>query len=335
MPGRASAAARLAGGIALLLASAASADMSAIDPAQPVRVRNMAPAAFVYGLPAPQGPALGAGERALALHVEHANNFTGRRTDGVAVRLDGSTTVTSLAFRQGVGGWEWGVEVPFVHHGGGFTDRFIDDFHDLLGFPDGGRSRAPRNVLSYRVASGGETLIDIERSGGGLGDVRAWGGYRLAAGAARHASVRAQLKLPSGDADDLFGSGAADLSLWAELSDGRWLDALGVTVTLMGGLTVPGRGDVLGDRQRDAVLSGHLGLHYPLSHRLVLRAQLDGHTELLDTGVRAVGGASLQGTLGGSVMLPGRLRLDLALAEDLVTRSAPDVVFLVSLGRRW
>jgi hypothetical protein len=154
--------------------------VGAVDADAPLRVRNLAPAAIVYGLPAPQGVILAPGERGLALHIEHANNFTARNRDGVEVFFDGSTTVASVAFRQGLRErWEWGVEVPLVDHSGGFTDRFIDNFHDLFGFPDGGRSGAPRNRLQYRIAVDGETLLDIERRRRGLGDLRIWGGYRL------------------------------------------------------------------------------------------------------------------------------------------------------------
>jgi hypothetical protein len=310
--------------------------VGAVDADAPLRVRNLAPAAIVYGLPAPQGVILAPGERGLALHIEHANNFTARNRDGVEVFFDGSTTVASVAFRQGLRErWEWGVEVPLVDHSGGFTDRFIDNFHDLFGFPDGGRSGAPRNRLQYRIAVDGETLLDIERRRRGLGDLRIWGGYRLMETTRRSAALRAQLKLPTGDVDDLAGSGAADLALWAELTERGWLDRLGVTVTLMGGLLFPGDGDLLASRQRATVAVGHLGLHYPLGERVVVRAQVDGHSKLLDTGTRQLGGASLQGTLGGSIALPRGLRLDLALSEDMIVNSAPDVVFLVSLGRRW
>lgn len=309
---------------------------AAAEPDGPLRVRNLAPAALIYGLPAPQGPALRPGERTLALHVAHANNFTSGLTDRLEVFVDGSTTVASVAFRQGVSErWEWGAELPLVHHGGGFTDRFIDSFHGLFGFPDGGRDGSPRNQLRYRIVADGETLLDIETRRHGLGDVRLQGGYRLAATPQRSATLRAQVKLPTGDFDDLTGSGAADLALWAELTERDWLDRFGVTVTLMGGVTLPGQGDLLRSRQRDVVAVGHLGLAYPLGQRVVLRAQIDGHSELLDTGVRQLGGASLQGTLGGSIALPGRLQLDLALSEDLIVGSAPDVVFVVSLGRRW
>lgn len=308
----------------------------AASAADPLRVRNLAPASFLYGLAAPQGRALAAGERQLALHVEHANNFTARRTGALDVYLDGSTTVASLAYRQGLGErWEWGLEVPLVHHGGGFTDGFIDDFHELFGFPDGGRDAAPRHRLDYRISAAGAPLVDIGSRRRGIGDVRLWGGYRLATGGDRDAAVRGLVKLPSGDVDDLTGSGAADAALWVELADRAWLAALGTTVTMMAGVTAPGDGDLLRARQRDLVASAHVGLHRPVGERVVLRAQLDGHSEVLDTGIRALGGAALQGTLGATVLLARSWRLDLALSEDVVTKSAPDVVFLVSLGRRW
>jgi hypothetical protein len=119
-----------------------------------------------------------------------------------------------------------------------------------------------------------------------------------------------------------------------ELVDAAWLDAIGTTVTVMAALTALGGGELAPAAQREVAVSGHLGLHYPLTRSVTLRAQLDGHSEVLDTGMKQVSGWALLGTLGGTIGFGRRTWLDLGLSEDLTGDSASDVVFLVTLGAR-
>lgn len=301
----------------------------------PLRVRNLAPATYLFGLPRPLGESLAPGAAELTFSVEHANNFTAQVSDDLAVLFDGSTTVSSLALRRGAGQrWEWGLEVPFVHHSGGFTDGFIEDFHDLFGFPEANRKDVPRGRLEYRVLYRGEELINVTDEGGHLGDVRGWFGYRLLENPARQLAVRAMVEAPTGRTDDLTGSDGTDVTAALELVEHGWLAALDTSVTMMAAVTAPEQSGPLSELQKDLVLSGHLGVHYALTPRIALRAQLDGHSDVIDSGVSAFGGAALLGTLGGSFTLSQATRLDVGLVEDLTPDHAPDVVFLLNLSAR-
>lgn len=299
----------------------------------PLRVRNLSPLTRLYGLPRPLGD-LPSATAELSLTVEHSNNFSAVADDGLTVVFDGSTTVTSLALRgRAAERWEWGVEVPLVHHGGGFTDGFIEGFHDVFGFPNANREAVPHDRLEYRIEDADGTLVNVDEPRRHLGDVAAWIGYRVHHGPQRQVVARSMLELPSGRIDDLSGSETTDVSAWMELVDRRSLAALDSILTVAGGVTVPGSGALLAGRQADAVGFAHLGVHYPLTRRLTLRAQLDGHTDVIDTAARVARGA-LMGTLGGSVGLSRSLRLDLAVVEDLSPHDAPDVVFLITLDAR-
>lgn len=304
-------------------------------PALPLQVRNLSPVTRLFGLPRALGGIPEPGRLEASLQVEHANNFAADVDEDVAVLFDGSTTVTSLALRRRLGTrWEWGMELPYVHHGGGFTDGFIEGYHELLGLPDGDRDGVSRDRIDYRVVYRGEEVISVTGADGSLGDARLWLGYRVHAGPGREAVVRGMLELPTGEAADLSGSGSTEGALWLELVDGRWLAALNVTMTLAAGVTFPGESE-LGLPQRDLAGSAHLGLHYPLSGRVTLRAQLDGHTAVIDVESTPLGAGALLGSLGGSVRLTPALALDLALVEDLTPDRAPDVVFLTSLRARF
>ncbi len=303
---------------------------------RPLPVRNLAPVTWLYGLPRPTGPMLAAGVTAVSLTVEHSNNFAGAAAGDVRVIFDGSTTVLSPTVRRSVGArWEWCVQVPMVFQSGGFTDAFIEHYHDLFGFPQQHRDEVPRNRLLYRIESGGDTPVNVTRDSRHVGDVRGWIGYRLVDSPGRQAVLRAMVELPTGRMKDLSGSGTTDTAAWVELADSRWLRAAGVTVTLMGGLAAPGQGDLLAGRQRRVVFSGHLGLHRPLGRRVVLRAQLDANSDVFHSSLAPLGRGAILGTLGGSVALSRAVQLDLGVIEDLTTQRAPDVTFLLSLGTRF
>ncbi len=304
--------------------------------AGPLAVRNLSPVAQTFALPRALGPVLPPRAGALALHVEHANNFTANRDGETWAYLDGTTTVTTLSVRRGWGNrLEWGLEVPLVVHSGGATDGLIDGFHDLFGLPDGGRDGASRNVLDYRLVREGQTLARVDAAEQHLGDVRALLGVRLPDQPGRQSALRAAVELPTGRAGNLTGSDAVDVALWWETRDRRWLERLGVTVTIMGGVAFPGDGPLPGDMRRPVVFAGHLGLHYPLRPALSVHAQLDGHSDLADTPIPQLGDRALLGTLGATWRWPSSRWLALAVVEDLTTRSAPDVVFKLSMGSRF
>ena len=303
---------------------------------EPLRVRNASPVTQLFGLPRMLGPLAQADHLELTLLLEHGNSFTGRVAGSSALVMDGSTTVASLALRGGAGArWEWGLEVPYVHHGGGFTDGFIEEFHDLFGFPDGARHAAPRNRLDYRVIDEGGTVVEITGSEGHLGDVRAWVGYRVHRTPGREAVLRMMIEAPTGEVEDLSGSESTDAALWLELVDVRALERLNTTITLAAGVTAPGGGGVLAEERHDLVPHAHLGLHYPLGRRVTLRGQIEGHADVADSRVPHLAEGGLLGTLGSSIRLSPEWRLDLALVEDLTPHRAPDVVFVIMLGARW
>lgn len=317
--------------LALMPAAAGAETGESASIADPLEVRNLSPVTQLFGLPRAQGRMASPGELETSLLVEHANNFTADADGDTAVLFDGTTTVTSLTMRGAFRTrWEWGLALPYVHHDGGFSDGLIDGFHDLFGLPDGHRGDVPRDRLDYRVVHEGREVVRVTGDQGGLGDVRLWLGLRVHDTPARQAVVRAMVKLPTGQAGDLTGSDGTDTSLWIELADRSSLAALGVTITLAAGITRPGD-DGLGLPQRNLVGSAHLGLHYPLAGRVTLRAQLDGHTDVIDAGVTPLGRGALLGSLGGSIRLSQPLTLDLALVEDLTPDRAPDVVFMTTL----
>lgn len=164
----------------------------------------------------------------------------------VRVQQDEQADVLQLAVtlpwsRLGVEGWlgrlQTTAEVRLVEHWGGWTDRGIERWHDLIGTWNFQREFYPRNAVALRLQEdGGRTLVDLDHPQLALSDLtlrtQAWllRGEPGASGAPAWAvAARLDLKLPTGRLASLGGSGGADAGLglaatWAPL---RWLTTHG------------------------------------------------------------------------------------------------------------
>lgn len=300
----------------------------------PLEVRNISPVVQLYGLP-----------RALGAHVAEAttqqaraelvSTFTSERDGDTFAFFDGETHVFSYRLRGALAEqWEWGVELPYVRHTAGELDGFIDGFHRMFGLHEGGRELARRDRLDFLIRKGDRVYVDFDDSASHIGDVRAFVGRQLVADPGRALAVRAMAKLPTGNLATLSGSGATDLSLWAEYADHDLLSGLGLHLSLAGGVTKLGRGDLLPQQQRKWAGFGHIGLALPVGNRLVLNAQLDAHTAMIESSVPLVAEGGFLGTIGGRVGINDKLWLDVSIIEDLHNQSAADVVFQFSVGGR-
>ncbi len=329
-----------AGAVALLtliFAVPAAADFEAGDlPSGPLKVRNLSPVTQLYGMPRMSGAEIVSGYIEATFNIEAANNFQSDLRAGTFAFFDGETYVASYRLR---GGWgerfEWGAELPWVVHTGGGLDGLVDEFHELFGLPDGERSLAPRGRLDYFIRSGPEVYADFSDSRRALGDVRGFLGYQVFADEARAFAIRGQVKLPTGNVEDLSGSEGLDVSLWGEYEHGFTLSQRTVRLTLGGGITYLGEGELAPEDQESYMWIGHLGLQIPLHPRVEFHAQLDAHTAMLDTGNPLVADGGVLGTLGGRIGITKRLWMDVGIIEDLENESASDVVFQVLFGAKF
>ena len=328
----------VASGLAgLLVADAWAQSSSAYElSAGPLRVRNVSPVVQLYGMPRMVGARVIDGYTESTLNFEAANNFQSDNRLGTFVFLDGETYITSYRMRGGWGnGLEWGVEVPYVAHTGGGLDGVVDEFHEVFGLPDGERSLAPRGRLDYLIRSDGVDYADFNDSVRSLGDVRGFLGYQWIDRDGHALAVRSQIKLPTGKVKDLSGSEGLDVSLWGEYEYGFASKILNFSITVAGGVSYLGEGELIPEEQVTWMGFGHIGIQIPLHDRVALHAQLDAHTDILDTGNPLAADGGVLGTIGGRIGLTRRLWVDLAIIEDLENESASDVVFQILLGAKF
>ncbi|MEN8822290.1 MAG: DUF3187 family protein [Abyssibacter sp.] len=285
----------------------------------------------VHGLPE-LGRALSpeAGEIGWGLDVDWTSEYTADSSGAAgmpgseAIVLDAETVQVGLRGALNLGGWLLEADLPYVTHSGGGLDSFIDDWHDWTGLPTGGREQAPRDRLLIRYERDGQAIINLQQATGGLGDVQL-----AVARPVGQTVVRMAVKLPTGDAAKLTGSGGLGGSMTVDFRgpSGRWWGTWGGV-----GALVMSDGDLLPRQQRRWAGVGSLGLGLRLHERLEAKVELYGHTPLYqDSALGQLARGALVITTGGAIRLSNTTSLDFAVAENPVAKSAPDVSFHFAL----
>lgn len=295
--------------------------------------RNSGPIATLYGLPRARSAALPvAGAVHADLLVERASHFTASQSPRESVLIDGETTTVVARFERGFAGhWAGSIELVGMRHAGGFLDGFIDQWHDWFGLPDGGRDAAPSDRLRMVWDADGQRRLLLEDSHTGPGDLRVGVARSLHRSPARDVALRLDLEWPVGRASRLTGSGGVDVALGLSLTERAALARLGLSSHVTLGVLRPAGDDLVGDRLRDTAGYGNWTLVWPVTARLALKAQVDGHTELLRSDLKQIGGWSVQGGLGFAWNVSPNLALEFAVYEDLRPGTAPDVSFQFAL----
>lgn len=291
------------------------------------------PVAQVYGLPRAGGyTVLAPGRQRLTLHLSQSSHFIAQTHNGETLLFDGATTRAALVYARGLGaGWQARITLPFVAHNGGFADNLINEFHDLFGFGEGLRGAVPDGRQIYRYRRDGQTRLRVEGSPADIGDIRLGLKKRLGGFGDWALTAAAQVKLPTGDAGELTGSGGTDLAVWAVIGNNRrrtsaWrmLAAAGVLYT--------SDGDVLADLRRNVAAFGWAVLGYALTPRFIVRGQVYLHTPFYDnTSIEALDSVAVQGAFGFEWRLARQTGLSVAMVQDLNAGVTPDVAVLLSL----
>lgn len=316
---------RVAGRVALgayaaLAACAARAELELA----PLSLPNLNPLTHIYGTPSarPLRPA----DR-MVIDTTVASHFVSEANAAETLLLDGETVRTALTLtRRLTPAWALGMTVPHVRHGGGEFDRAINTWHRWFDFTDGGRDGAPLYALDFDYRRADGTSVRTRVAGGGIGDVQFFADFAPA----RAWALQTTLKLPTGDAAQLRGSGAAALAVVAAA---RTPFTTGAPLALYGhlGTLWRGRGDVLPAQARIGVGLGQAGVAWVPLPRLTLQAQFDGHTGFYRRSDLATLGPALQLSVGGRWQLTAHTALSFVFAEDVAVATAPDLAFQLAL----
>ncbi len=294
---------------------------------EPFRTLNLSPTVAVFGLPSWETPA--AGTR-VAVVGDIANDYRFSSSGADVLALDGETWRGSVEIEHAfAASWTAGIAIPYERQTGGVLDDPIDAWHSAFNLPDGGRNERPQDQLLFLLGSRTGGLTSLRHGAGGRGDVRLGLGRRFDAAAGDY-YVHATVKLPTGDAAILTGSGSADLAVTLLRSRPLPLKRRPAGIFWgVGGVRL-GEAERVPYVQRRNVFAGTIGAGVRILPRTGFEVQLEVHSALYDSALTELGRPAVQASLGGWRELERGRRLEFAINEDLSVGTAPDVAVHVA-----
>jgi len=297
-------------------------------------LRNHNPFLQIYGLPLYQGNPVAPGQTRYRASFDIANFADSGTSDNETVTLDGESYFLTFSVRRGVTDWlELGLDLPLIAHTEGSFDGLIKNFHDLIGVSNARRS-GPENelLLAYAYPGGGLALTS---SAQGIGDLQLTAAVPLLRNDGSDMpplSLRTTLKVPTGNADRLLGSGGFDLSVALYFSDRLTVAGQTFDIAAFGGMLWLGDSDYFSGVQESTVGFGGVAAAWQATDRFAITSQVVAQGKYLDSAIEEVGANSVQGALGGIYRFPGSsLALSLMFFEDIFGNATADVAAQLAL----
>ncbi|MDJ0711449.1 MAG: DUF3187 family protein [Woeseiaceae bacterium] len=303
----------------LFCAGFAAADDAPFDA---IPLRNHNPFLQIFGLPDFQTASLASD---FTLSYDIANDADDKLLPTETLIIDGESQALNVALRRRIGErMELRIDAPWVWHSGGFLDATIKKWHSVLGLSNAAREMQ-NDRLQLLYERNGTTYFDLSSSTSGIGDVRLSAAFAWPA-----VTLRAGVKLPTGDAADLTGSGGTDFHLGAYLDRTTSFLQRDLDVSGFAGILLLGDGDVLTEFQRSSVPFGGLAFRWHATDRFALSTQWYVQGAYFDIGIDEIGGTTLQLGVGADYRFERSL-FRLAIAEDIVGAAAPDFALHLSI----
>ena len=304
-------------------------------PAEPLFDPDSGPLTGLFGWPtSSEGSRLAQeGRNDWRLHASLASHSTSERANDESLVLDGETTQLWLDWRRGLSGrLEVGARIAWLRHAPGTLDSLIGDWHEFFGLPHGNRSAWPEDRLLFEYLQEASGITRLEHRSEGVGDLRIYAGWALRESPDRRLALRLSLKLPTGDSDELLGSGSTDLSigLAGDVSNLWTVEALSGFYRVSA--LYLGTPEIL--RAHAQHFAGQLaaGLEYRFAPGFAINAQTTVRSAPFDSAIDPLGEWAMSLTAGAAFRLPGNWRLQLGFNEDVTVESFPDITFLATLS---
>jgi len=296
--------------------------------------RDQNPLLAGYGIPLPMPARLAApGQWRLAADLNWSSTAVEQIGATESLLVDAETRELRVTLGRGFADrWMLQLQLPYRYVDGGNLDSFIEGWHDFFGLPDGARSAMPHDRIRIAYTRDGRTVFDQRSGSHGFADLAADIGYQLLANASTSISAWLDVKLPTGAANELTGSGATDVSVVVageHRFEGRWSAYGQLGITWLGG------GDLLASRQRSVVWSGLAGVGVNLWRGLDAKLQVDAHSTVFDDSSLDFLGDAVVLTIGGAYRFESGLTVDAGVSEDILVDASPDVVFVLGLRQQF
>lgn len=232
-------------------------------------------------------------------------------------------TVESLLRKSISDGVELTLRLPVHYTSGGFLDGPIQNFHNTLGLPNGGRERRPMDGYNYRFSNGWHD----PSAGWEMGNVVLSSRIRLSEGDDSDLAGLVAVKVPTASLSRGWGSGAADIGagiVWSKAAE-NWFAHLDGWLIHPTAKRVPAMGYGLYAR---GALS--LGWHYSEEYTLI--AQLQGGTSPYADKVARLNDAPLLVSFGLRGKTGNGTNWAVAFVEDFTYYTTQDFSLMLSLS---
>lgn len=288
-----------------------------------IAVRNVSPLSQGTGLaPLFSGQLLNEKQQHIGLSVFGNSHFIVGDKSGKELFFDAETWQGDIDYAIGFKNLELRVNLPWLSYSGGKLDGLVDGFHELFSLPEGNRGDFKRNQVFLGFNNGADKAF-LAQSQKGFGDLRISAGFNIANNAQNQHALWLHAKLPTGKQSPWFSSGGVDAGVYMvhQFEQGLWQQQLQY------GALYASNGDYLSDYRRNIIGQLQANLSVQASKQWQLIAQVDANTAIYKNVQQKTMGTSVLLSLGGNFSYKGQ-RYSLAITEDLLPESAPDVGFL-------
>lgn len=262
-------------------------------------------------------------EDSLSFSFSHSSTYTVQESGHWIINQDMEVTELNLRYKKIIGDMlEVNLDLPIIAFSDGFMDNFLDTFHRTFGLLDYGRNQRPDNEFLYEIRKDGRMIVKGE-TGVGLGDIKLAVKKPLLSTEGLGLSIRADVELPTGNADRGYGNGSIDAGV-AILLDKKIFDDFMTYWNF--GVVFPG--DLKADRElalKDFMYGG-VAVEMILREKFSLVAQIQGQSRIYPrTDLIAIDREAYLLSFGGRYF-SGSNVFELSLTEDINLSGAPDFV---------
>ena len=301
----------------------------------PINYGDMNPLTMNFGAPRVTSPAdIAEGQFSWQVTSELGNTVHVANTHSESLLIDAETSRQVIMLEYAISNkWNFLLEVPYIRHGGGSLDGFIEDFHNTLGLPAGPRKGRVKDAFTVSYHGKGMEPLVIGDVHSGLGDMSISLMRRLSGNWGHNLNVGLKMKFSTGSESNLTGSGTNDLAIWVSASNELYPDL--AHYLSLSAVSINRNGGLLHDIRNDEYATACYGIGWRFNELVEFKLQLDARTAIFGASDVKSLGHSVALSIGGTLSFSSGYDLDIAVTEDIDVGSSPDVVFHMNLRRNY
>ena len=253
------------------------------------------------------------------------------------IDYEGSIFEPTVSFNL-LAGLEIGLTTRFHTYYGGLWDSVIEGFHDLFGFPNGGREYYPLNDLYINLHTSSGIDLSLTEPVAALGDTDFYIRWSFLSLNFMDMALFSAIKFPTGSPQTISGSGFPDLgfSLLVDFHIFKWL-----SVYIQNGIIIPGQLFINGSASPEPMYSALASIEFIVSPHLSIISQLRFNTSPILKGSVIPENISysvklhqpMTNILAGVVLQFSGYRFQFDFEEDAFTNNGADLIINFTVSK--